>query len=361
MQTNAESSIRDIRCEFRSLLKAPPNADAKWKRERGKTFERIIHGLLDCEGLSPRTNYRPAGEEIDGSFIYAGRVFLLEAKWQTKKISASELYKFRGKVDGKLVGTVGVFISMSDYSKDAAEALALGKTINVILFSRDDFEICISEEGGFAKVLLTKLRRAAEQGLVFFPYKSRTVKTAVKKDIVPATIQSVTESVVTEEMMTDIPEDIIFICEGSTDQWIISYLASRIFEVKGIRRHISTVVAMGKSSIPRLAQRVHQSMPQGTRLVLVADSDGDVEMTEQYLKRGLDFEVSDLIIPHPFIESWLFRDEPEQRRSLRKIAEERGKTVQNLIKNEINRINIEGLAAENESFRRFIEVLEKRQ
>ena len=52
-----------------------------------------------------------------------GKTYLLEAKWRKQPIPASDLYAFKGKVDGKLVGTIGVFISMSDYSADAIDAL----------------------------------------------------------------------------------------------------------------------------------------------------------------------------------------------------------------------------------------------
>jgi hypothetical protein len=40
---------------------------------------------------------------------------LLEAKWHRDEfeLPASTIYEFKGKVDGKLVGTVGIFISMS--------------------------------------------------------------------------------------------------------------------------------------------------------------------------------------------------------------------------------------------------------
>jgi hypothetical protein len=40
---------------------------------------------------------------------------------------AADLYAFKGKVDGKLVGTIGVFVSMRGYSTEAIDALKLGK------------------------------------------------------------------------------------------------------------------------------------------------------------------------------------------------------------------------------------------
>jgi hypothetical protein len=71
---------------------------------RGRKFERWLNQLLSEENLEPRTAYRPKGEEVDGSFIYRDRTYLIEAKWIADEVLASTIYQFKGKVDGKLVG-----------------------------------------------------------------------------------------------------------------------------------------------------------------------------------------------------------------------------------------------------------------
>jgi hypothetical protein len=123
---------------------APPaGADRRWLRQRGFEFERLLNKLLTSERLDPRTSYKSLGEQVDGSFFLDGSVFLLEAKWQADPLPASTLYQFKGKVDGKLIGTCGVFISMSGYSKDAVDALTVGKSLNVILFDKKDIDAAI--------------------------------------------------------------------------------------------------------------------------------------------------------------------------------------------------------------------------
>ncbi len=94
---------------------------------RGRRFEKWLTKLLPQGHLEPRTSFRPKGEEVDGSFLHAGRYCLLEAKWWENTVPASAIYQFKGKVDGKLVGTLGVFISMSGYSGDAVDALQVGR------------------------------------------------------------------------------------------------------------------------------------------------------------------------------------------------------------------------------------------
>lgn len=147
----------------------PAGATASWYQRRGQAFERIIHAVLTRDGLQPRTRYRPAGEEVDGSFVLHHRAFLLEAKWWKVPRPASDLYAFRGKVDGKLAGTLGVFISMSGYSPDAIDALKLGKEINLILFNEQDFRLVCSGSISFSEAMERKLRYAAEEGQPFLP------------------------------------------------------------------------------------------------------------------------------------------------------------------------------------------------
>jgi hypothetical protein len=127
--------------------------------------------MLAEEGLAPRTNFRPDGEEVDGSFFHRGRVMLLEAKWTQGPQPASSIYEFRGKVEGKLVGTIGVFISMSGYSADAVNALVAGKVINTILFTGDDMRAVVAGQVSFADALDRKLRAAAEDGTPLSPLR----------------------------------------------------------------------------------------------------------------------------------------------------------------------------------------------
>src|SRR5688500_9312943 len=98
--------MKNAREDFEKWKAVPMSADAAWFAQRGRALEGLICQILEAERLEPRLRFRPKGEEIDGSFVFGGRVYLLEAKWTTRPVAASELYAFRGKVDGKLVGTI---------------------------------------------------------------------------------------------------------------------------------------------------------------------------------------------------------------------------------------------------------------
>jgi len=156
-----------IRREFERLNNPSNYNTPQARRRRGYHFEGFLFSLLESEGLEPTTNYRPEGEEIDGSFILNGRFFLLEAKWHSKPISASSLYSFKGKVDGKLNGTLGLFVSMSGYGPETPVALLRGKEVNIILLDDVDIASAVTEESSFRGVLEDRLRRAAQYGIVY--------------------------------------------------------------------------------------------------------------------------------------------------------------------------------------------------
>lgn len=51
---------------YKELVDLPAAAKVLEKRDGGREFERLLHATLAAEGLHPRTNYRPDGEEGGG-------------------------------------------------------------------------------------------------------------------------------------------------------------------------------------------------------------------------------------------------------------------------------------------------------
>jgi hypothetical protein len=280
--------IDAIRQEVSALSHPAPNAPPAWYRKRGKTLERIIHDVLKLENLDSKTSYRPEGEEIDGSFVLDGRFFLLEAKWYSDPLPASYIYAFKGKVDGKLIGTIGVFLSMSGYSEQAAEALRRGKDINIILFDKNDFEACLSNQHSFSKVLKRKLRVAAEVGELYYPYSA--------------------------DLAIESLSDLIFVVEGPNDIIILSTLANRVLIKYNITRKINFVTAMGKKGISDIANAISSSSISKSKVILVADSDGNISETRDILTHNSHSLANDILIVDPDLEVWLFPQENNPKR-----------------------------------------------
>lgn len=286
------------------------------KRMRGFAFEWLLNNLFALDELEPRAGYRPAGEQIDGSIYLDGRIYLLEAKWHADPLPASTLYQFKGKVDGKLAGTIGIFISMSGYAADAVDALILGKGLNVILVDRRDMDSAIVRGNGFKKVLKLKLRKAAEEGTVYFPAEGELV-TAEKTriiDIDHLRFDHVTDRVLATKPVEPAAADLLIVCEGDSDRVAIATLVERILATAGSDRSIKILTAMGKLTIPRVANALRSTFRSESKVLIVADGDNDPAGTSAMLSNGLEFKDWIASIPNPSIETWLGLDPESLRR-----------------------------------------------
>ncbi len=135
------------------------------EQQRGYQLEKLLYDLFEYENLEPIPPYKNMGEQIDGSFECQNRFFILEAKWETKPLPASKIFGLQGRLQGKLIGTLGIFISMSDFS---IKALPHIEKKNVILFTQKDMDYCFDPNYSFSEILYVKLRQAAKQGIILF-------------------------------------------------------------------------------------------------------------------------------------------------------------------------------------------------
>lgn len=291
--------------EYISLCQVPENAEKSWYQQRGYKFEKLIYNVMNRDGLVPRASYKIQGEQIDGSFILGDRVYLLEAKWHKKEMAASDIYEFKGKVDGKLVGTIGVFISISGFSNDSVNALIYGKEINVILFDQKDFEMSLKTEGAFKKILLEKIRVAAEEGSPFCPTEIvfDTEELPVEKNDSDGTVEN------------DAPNEFVIICEGNTDRVVLETVTRRMTE-----KSIEFIVANGVRNIPLLANRLLQHS-RNRKIILVADSDGNEKRVHEMFEKNVLFDGWNAVIINDCIEDWLNIDKREHRKKTRTYIE----------------------------------------
>lgn len=134
---------------------------------RGYAFEAFLTKLLDAFRLRAREPFRLVGEQLDGSFDLAGETYLVEAKWLNRKVSAAELHTFHGKVDQKASWARGVFISFGGFTPEGLHAFGRGK--RVIGVDGRDLKEALERGIGIDRLLIAKVRHAAETGEVFSP------------------------------------------------------------------------------------------------------------------------------------------------------------------------------------------------
>ncbi|WP_323778708.1 restriction endonuclease [Leisingera sp.] len=344
------SRLDEIRKEYEDLKNLSADADGNAKRRRGYDFERLLNKLLVLDNMEPRTGYKPAGEQIDGSFYLDGRIYLLEAKWHADPLPASTLYQFKGKVDGKLAGTIGIFISMSGYAEDAVDALILGKALNIILLDQRDMDAAIVRGSGIKSVLKLKLRKAAEEGAIYFPMEGKLV-TAEKTSTVEIELlryDHTTGGVVATQPAQPAAADLLIVCEGDSDRVAIATLAERILAAGGSRRSIKILTAMGKMTIPRVANAMWNTFHSEAKALIVVDGDSDPTGTVSMLDKGLEFEEWIAAVPNPSIETWLNLDLETLRR--------RGRKMDELIR-AAKSLDIEALRGRDEEFAKFYDAI----
>jgi hypothetical protein len=129
-------------------------------RRRGFAFEKFLTRVFNAWRLEARDGFRNTGEQIDGSFVHRGTVYLLEAKWEDSPIGATTLHGFQGKVGERLEGTKGLFISYSGFSADGLEAFTARK---VILMDGSDLYQALMRGIPLPDVIDAKVRYAAER------------------------------------------------------------------------------------------------------------------------------------------------------------------------------------------------------
>ena len=254
------------RGHYASLCALPTASNPAAKQQRGREFERLLHEMLAEVGMDPRSAYRPSGEEIDGSFVLHGRTMLFEAKWTGEPVPASTLYQFRGKLEGKLVGTLGVFISMAGYSGDAVDALVAGKSLNLVLFDRDDMDKLAQPHClDFRRALALKLRAAAESGTPYSPLPPCGDDTRLS----PTSRQ-------------------VIVVEGSYDAAIIRMLYQTYgSSVVSAPLLPAVVVASGHLNLPLVALAQISLRPDVEKIVILADGDGAPDEVRQRIQEAL--------------------------------------------------------------------------
>ncbi|GEM_PF-5400134 len=248
----------------------------------------MLSAMFAEADLQPRLRYRPQGEEIDGSIWLDGRTILIEAKWTKDPHPASSIYQFKGKVDGKLVGTIGLFISISGFSKDAVDALVLGKELNIVLADGADMRALVDNRISIVEMLRSKLRAAGDTGDVNWTYEAIEASggSAIRPTLQP-------------------PVRRIIVVEGRSDMLYLQTIR-RLF---GFTDPVTFVPAGGALNVPRQVRALSQSA-EPVIITAIVDADVDPrfidEMQAEFHGRSNETDARiDLITANPDLESVL--------------------------------------------------------
>jgi restriction endonuclease Mrr len=103
------------------------------------------------------------GEQIDGSFVLDGAIYLVEAKWHNERTGAADLHAFHGKVDQRAAWSRGLFVSYSGFTEQGLTAF--GRARKVICIDGRDLSESFQRRLPLPEVLRRKVRRSVEHGV----------------------------------------------------------------------------------------------------------------------------------------------------------------------------------------------------
>jgi CheY-like chemotaxis protein len=167
-------NLPSLLTQFQHLQEVGMNVRSKAKR--GLAFERFLGDLFRHFGILMTDPFRITGEQIDGACEYKGWVYLVEAKWQDSKKSTDALYAFQGKVDRRIEGSRGLFISMSGYHVTSVHRFSEGRKPNMLLWSGEHIEAVLKGEFTIPELIDASVRHAAERSELLLPLSEALVE-----------------------------------------------------------------------------------------------------------------------------------------------------------------------------------------
>lgn len=147
-------------------------ADSKSRRtpqERGYAFEDFLKDLFGSEGIQYRGSYRVGSvEQIDGAFKLEHHDYLVEARWRKEPPAINDVFAFAQKIEGKLDGTRGVFVSMLAPRAEIVEQLK-AVTKRMLIMDGQDLAVIVQGLWTMRQALELKTEKAAHEGILYFP------------------------------------------------------------------------------------------------------------------------------------------------------------------------------------------------
>lgn len=116
-------------------------ADAEDPQSRGIEFQDLLRQVLVESRFEVHQNPRVAKpRQSDLLATKDDLVFLIEAKWLTRKIDASDIDDLRARLQRTPVNVIGCLISMSEFAPTAVEAVEADRQREILLFRPGEVE-----------------------------------------------------------------------------------------------------------------------------------------------------------------------------------------------------------------------------
>lgn len=140
---------------------------------RGYSLEQLVGTLFTLNEIPYRPSYKTGVEQVDGHFNFQGFDYLVEARWRSGMPNHADLAAFKSKVDGKIASTRGMFFSIAGFRAEVVSEFGRRAPANVVLVAGEDLILVLEGQVSLQDALLYKIRRAAQEGVMFAPLRER--------------------------------------------------------------------------------------------------------------------------------------------------------------------------------------------
>jgi hypothetical protein len=170
-RARAKAELRAYWEDLRGRGDSGRGAPRRWRESRGYDLEALVLALASLERLSAQSPFSSLGEQLDGAMTVGPRTLLLEAKWREKRTQAADIYAFQGKVRGKLLGTLGLFVSVGGFTAAARQAIVHGKHLDILLADGNDVALALEPDRSLRELVLVKMTAATLLGVPDYAYQ----------------------------------------------------------------------------------------------------------------------------------------------------------------------------------------------
>jgi hypothetical protein len=136
-------------------------------QKRGKAFEPLLSDLFVLFDMEPRLAYDLEREQIDGSLSFDTDDYVVEARWREKPTDRGDADIFAAKVRRKGKNALGLFVSVSGFTKDAREEY--GHSTPFMTMDGSDVYLVLEQRLRLDELLKIKKRHANETGSCYMP------------------------------------------------------------------------------------------------------------------------------------------------------------------------------------------------
>jgi hypothetical protein len=136
-------------------------------QKRGKSFERLLTDFFALFDMEPRLAYNLEREQIDGSLSFDTDDYVVEARWTKDPVDRGEVDIFAAKVRRKGKNAVGLFVSVTGFTRAALEQYH--EATPFITMDGADLYVTLDQRMRLDDLLKIKKRHANETGDCYLP------------------------------------------------------------------------------------------------------------------------------------------------------------------------------------------------